>query len=536
MKFHRYVCQLRPVCDSDDEGDCYTFAAQYTDTMSAGNIYYLEVGGWDAGRFCINVVKNEVPSNDCIANAISIDTLLSTNLNDSCCRFAVETHIYRPHNVASIFDNNDGPTRSVVSIPGFVDINCNGGLYPNDNGINSVFHDVWFEFTYDPATMDSSWLNVYPNDGCNFYVMNLFSDDLFVTNAFDCDTIKGLKFERCAVGDVNPLTCGNQDSIWNKSKNSFSNHPRLDLTGLTNQKYYLRVSQFTPVLIGDTNLVAPPAEGYFNLVLEGLEDGLSVDTCPGAELACGTTHCLSNAGMTGNILECNMPPASANEPLLYNNSAIYHFTVEASLPGICDATVSLEISNISYVGVNGNSASFFLVPVNCNGPVGWGGTPGFCETSFDVYNATLPPGDYYLIVDGELGNITAYDITLSINYQLLNPPGVIDCPILDDCPGLAMKTATGISEQTASGNFKLNVAPVPSSDKVAISYTVGNDAPTTIEVYNMIGEKVYSEVVKSEAGIQNTHMIDISSFTRGTYLVNLVNNNERTHAKMVKID
>jgi hypothetical protein len=532
---------------ADDFGDCYSLAAQITFVSTQTSAYYVQVGAYAVGNFCINVVKNAVPSNDCISGATPIDALLSTDLN-SCSTFAAETHIYRPHNAASIFANSDGPTASVVNGVLPEDIHCNGGLYPNNNGINSVFHDVWFDFTYNSSTMDASWLSVYPNDGCNFYVMNLFSG--IPTGINICDTIDGLVYARCAVGDQTPLTCGNQGNGTNKSKNSFSNHPRLDLTGLEDgTKYYLRVSQFTAVLIGDTNLAAPPREGYFNLVIEAAPDLARVDivtsdACPAnATIDCGETyHCLSTAGMTGNIVECNMPPASVNEPLFYNNSAIYAFDVDTF--SLCGADVTVDISNIAHLGVNGLGASFFLTN-NCNGQVGFGGSSEFCETSLR-FNGLVTPGRWYIIVNGDRGNLVSYDLQVNIDYFLLsalpldapclNVDQNLDTLVVDDCPATQLRSAAGIAEQTASDNFKLNVSPVPSSDKVAISYTVGNDAPTTIDVYNMIGEKVYSAVVISVAGIEGTHTIDISSFTSGTYIINLVNNNERTHAKMVKVE
>lgn len=592
LKLYSDTCDSLIDC-GDEEGDCNASAAQITADLAVGD-YWVMVAMWNGGRgsFCVNIVANARVSNDCIIGATDIGTLIATTL-DSCCSAVGEAYTYRPHRV-NPNDERDAPSASVVNIgAGFTDNHCNGNIL----AVNNVIFDVWFRFTYNAATMNNRWLNVYPNNDCNFYGIQLFQDDPNVANNFACestDPLVGLSYVDCSIGDKNPTTCGNQGAVRDKSKGNAPNHPTLDLSDLNSGSiYYLRVYQMTRLLVGNAQVIAPPSEGYFNLVIEhgpvttnGVirsVDGRSTDKCsnvntvgcldPDASDIDKTYTCLTNAGMTGNLIECppNYVPLKEDEPVLVNflpfvgtfqhncvgtnftpvgpfwvdnNSAIYRFVIPPALnleaDPACYAQVDIDFLDLGYIGVNGATGTYTVVSELCQrvpkkqGVLG--GSPDWCDNSLCMdpsvtANNSFSHGTYYIIVNGDRDNILTYDLRINIDYKLLGSGS--NCPV-------AFATGCGIParmpNQSYSANLILNyIKPVPAVNEIEISYMPAEEGKAVVEIYDLLGKRVYAETMLAQPG-ENIKQIDISSLPAGTYILNLLSNGERVQSKLVKME
>ncbi len=84
----------------------------------------------------------------------------------------------------------------------------------------------------------------------------------------------------------------------------------------------------------------------------------------------------------------------------------------------CVANVLITFNNLQYGGTNGNIAQMQVMNGTCaNGTsaVMTGTTAAGCLQMRPV-GGTLPNGTYYIVVDGQDGQLLQYDLTLSITY------------------------------------------------------------------------------------------------------------------------
>lgn len=355
------------------------------------------------------------PPNDCIFSATDITPMI--NGISSTNRF--DCNIY----------SFTGATRD----------NVNGNTTTCDLGPD--YRDVWFTFTVTNAT-PAVWIDAYTQG------MDIVSALYSGTPGGTCGpagNITGLTYLDCSDNGLG-------DSL-DVAFCTTPLHSRIDASSLSPGTYYYRVWEF--------NGGPPPAENFSICVEDATSDGVTSDGCPGgatiALTPCENTSIsetyqnLSNAGMTGNA--CNTNP---NEPQLaagaagnyqdnctgtlwtgvtylnnvMNNSAIYGFNIN-STPG-CEPQVSLTFDNMEYGGTPGNVAQIQVV----NGPcVGGSGAVMLGTTSDPCFymeptSGTLPSGDYFIIVDGQDGQLVEYDLTIDIQYTPgCENPNPTDCTL-----------------------------------------------------------------------------------------------------------
>jgi len=367
------------------------------------NCYTIRFNNWRFAVIFILITNfgYSQPPNNCIFSAIDItpmvDGISSTN------RFDCASYTFT------------GATRD----------NVNGNNTPCDAGPD--YRDVWFTFTISGSS-PGVWIDAYTGG------MDIVSAVYSGTPAGNCgpiNNITGLTYIDCSdYGFGGPLDMSNCTTPL---------HSRIDVSSFPPGTYYYRVWEW--------NGGAPPAETFRICVEDATSDGVTSDPCPaGPTIAitpCQNTSItetylnLSNAGMTGNA--CNTNP---NEPQLavgaagnyqdncmgtlwtglgyvnnvMNNSAIYGFNINAS-PG-CDPQVSLTFDNMEYGGTPGNVAQIQVV----NGPcVGGSGAVMLGTTDDPCFymqptSGTLPSGNYFIIVDGQDGQLVEYDLTIDIDY------------------------------------------------------------------------------------------------------------------------
>jgi hypothetical protein len=90
-----------------------------------------------------------------------------------------------------------------------------------------------------------------------------------------------------------------------------------------------------------------------------------------------------------------------------------------------------------------------------------------------------------------------------------------------------------ISGTLSSENFELNnVFVYPNPSRGIFNISLGNLQPTEIEVYDLMGKKVYA---KKEITISNFETkIDLSNVTQGIYFVKIIDNNQSTVKRIIK--
>jgi hypothetical protein len=129
----------------------------------------------------------------------------------------------------------------------------------------------------------------------------------------------------------------------------------------------------------------------------------------------------------------------------------------------------------------------------------------------DTANWTLVSGSFvadssykYIII----GNFFDNAHTDTIKYDS-NP--CIAYYFIDDI--YVGKNPEGLNEINHSNDI-INIYPNPAIDKIEISS--GQDAAGSLEIYNLLGEKVYAN---SNNKLQTTNKIDVSAFPIGVYVV-----------------
>lgn len=423
---------------NEDGGSSNTLAAFISATLAASTTYLIQADVYAAstGTFCISVQFSQPPTNDCIFDAVDITSqingITSTNL------FDCSTYTY------NAIGTGGEPTADVLA----GDPNgCNGSVItigiPPGQTPNTDHRDIWFKFTVDGST-PPAWLSVYQQTGTSpNYSTALYSG----TPAGTCGSggsITGMTQIDCSAGEyVDAVLPGSNidGGSLDMAECTTPIHPRLDVSNLPNGTYYFRVWE---------SFGGAPSDGIINLCAEsGVTSGATSDGCPTQNtLGCddnvpnsnvnvlysnlANNACLGNAcntapnepqlavGAAGDIREnCSGPWVTqvgyANNVM--NNSAIYQFTVNSSVP--CTANILLDFRNIDFGGTIGNSAQIQVMNGTCVGgtsAVMTGTTASSC-LQMRPSGGTLPNGTYYIVVDGQDGQLVGYDLNLAVNYS-----------------------------------------------------------------------------------------------------------------------
>ncbi|MGB0929124.1 MAG: hypothetical protein ACPGVB_00010 [Chitinophagales bacterium] len=367
--------------------------------LTQGDSYLLEIE--DASCSSGSISKNETfncdPSNDCINNAISLNSQINATICQSgYATFACQDFDYNP------LTDDQAPTADIV---GGNALECG----------TSPFYDVWFNFDIDDTTPDL-WLNIYPeNSSAQFGAAIYSGTPSHVNSCGESEYIDCLVYEGCSIGEnsgssLDITGCG-------------SSHTRLDLTHLETGIYHLRVWRETAE--GED---IPPT-GDFSICLESTEthpnaqDGCSFSGSMDLLEGCNddsiintdytTTYpCISNAG----ILEGNGCDNSAD---FYNNTAFYGFEIDTEGDN-CTAKVELTFENLMIEG--GADAKVELYgPFSSTISTGLCDTPVLEEQNISNVNplikSDLVEGMYYFSIAGYKGALVQFDLKIEVNYN-----------------------------------------------------------------------------------------------------------------------
>jgi hypothetical protein len=463
-------------CSDDYEGTNF-YAAVIFASLAASTQYWIQVDiyGATVGTFCINVRQATSPSNDCVLNAIDLTSLINgvSTTNPYDCFY---TYTYNAS--TAVYDD---PTKQDIVSP--VDpCGCNGEVYPPPPILTPEpdHYDIWFRFTVSSLTPDAylHLFNTLPGQQPALLVMALYSGT--PTSTCPNGNITGLTQIDCSAGEV--VAIPDPFNTYGGSRDqaicSTPLHARLDISGLSLGTYYVRVFDFN----GDRNV------GRFNLCAESIDPRpYTSDICTSTPNIgyTGTTFnvdvnstytTLSNAGNHGNTYGTPQsvvcPSLQPNEPLLggtpsgearigcsggwinyvgsinnvMNITVIHSFLVNAC--PTCEPSALIRFNNIIRDGTPGNLAQIqVMAPGNCTGStqtISNTQTDATCLEIRPLGNAPLPNGMYYIVVDGQDGQLLQYDLTLVLNYP---------CDSVISCLPLPIELLTFSAENRSGINY-----------------------------------------------------------------------------------
>ena len=82
-----------------------------------------------------------------------------------------------------------------------------------------------------------------------------------------------------------------------------------------------------------------------------------------------------------------------------------------------------------------------------------------------------------------------------------------------------MRLIIGIKENEAE-DFNLSVFPNPATNQVTLSYQLANSSISTIELFDVLGNKISSLSLAKSAGKHQT-IINTENLSKGAYLIKL---------------
>ena len=83
-------------------------------------------------------------------------------------------------------------------------------------------------------------------------------------------------------------------------------------------------------------------------------------------------------------------------------------------------------------------------------------------------------------------------------------------------------TVVGIEEVNLSAG--VSVYPNPANDFINVAYGLTNNSVVTVDVINVLGERVMTEYVGSQAAGNYTSRLDVSNLSAGVYMLNVTIN------------
>ena len=182
-----------------------------------------------------------------------------------------------------------------------------------------------------------------------------------------------------------------------------------------------------------------------------------------------------------------------------------------------------------YASSNPGRVKFYLVDGNnmCSTLASWASTNSITPDAV-FSNSAIKMTDYgssgmqktvvmggpdHTVYYNQVGNISASAIQTAINN--------------------ALAATTGIAENKIS-NFGLNVFPNPSASNSKVSYTLTTPATVSIDILNLLGEKVNTISLGTQSAGKQEAQINVESLSKGIYLIRL-NAGEATETVQISV-
>lgn len=256
---------------------------------------------------------------------------------------------------------------------------------------------------------------------------------------------------------------------------------------------------------GNYNFSQVPAGSYFikAVATSTLYAGAIPTYFPKAFL-CDSSTAVTQVGCTGNTnggINIRMLELSGQ-----TGTGIISGTVTA------DASFSGRYASGGHNAVMGSPLKGIDVKLGKNPGGGCAARTTADTSGFYQFN-NVPNGAYSIYVDiPNYGMVTILTTSISAsNPQSVNNNYCVDSTAINVC------STVGIAK-VSSNNYQVKVYPNPSAGIFNIE--LNEHANMSIEIYSIIGQKIYSENIQN-----NIQQVNINSLTEGMYLIRVLKNN-----------
>jgi len=178
----------------------------------------------------------------------------------------------------------------------------------------------------------------------------------------------------------------------------------------------------------------------------------------------------------------------------------------------CIASASTAANTV--IGMGNPNVVFYLVDdyanTNCTSLSSWASTNSITANA-KFSNATISMADY-----GTAGMPKTIVIGTS-GFVTYNVNGTISQTALQNAINSGL---TGVKENNTV-NFALNVFPNPAVKNTKITYTLATNAEVTIDVMNVLGEKVSTVSLGKLSVGKQEYELNIEALSVGSYLIKL---------------
>lgn len=150
-----------------------------------------------------------------------------------------------------------------------------------------------------------------------------------------------------------------------------------------------------------------------------------------------------------------------------------------------------------------NSSGTYKFPGNANSCAVISGTP----TTAGTYTLHLSVQPYLTPSFSSCGNNPNYNS----GSASLSPATIVNYYVIK------INSPLGIKEDVNSKTLNVSNVPNPFSGKTAIKFTVKDEANAKICVYNLLGDKIFEDTIKTTYG-DNSYDLDGTNWSNGMYL------------------
>jgi len=172
----------------------------------------------------------------------------------------------------------------------------------------------------------------------------------------------------------------------------------------------------------------------------------------------------------------------------------------------------------------------FTLPVNIGGYITFGLVSQYAFTPSGYYNIPV----VYNELQGNVNTGIATQLYYIQNADFTDADFSI--PTQMDTNVVPLQASSGIKKISSANDFYLSTYPNPSSNMVNVSYVLNSAAPVTMEILNILGERV-STIVPTQnlgTGVHNT-TLNISNLSNGVYMLRTTIGEKVVISKLTKI-
>ena len=224
-------------------------------------------------------------------------------------------------------------------------------------------------------------------------------------------------------------------------------------------------------------------------------------------------------GITVAVGQCT-PDPNLTHPGVFPDSAtglphgtvnvLYAATLTLIIP--TDTTIggfTVPIDSIGIVGFQGLPAGFSYVPSSSTGF--WAGGATGCV----LITGTSSVPDTASLVISVMGSASGMEVPFTIDYYKI----IIEAP-------------ESIQENANYGLEIYQNSPNPFSNVTEISFSSDVNSAYNVEVFNVIGKVIYTEVVKAQKGVNKLNF-DATELPQGVYFYKISNGNRTATKRMI---